>query len=202
LIGGCAASTTTTDVSTDTTSEFYKKYSGTGSKVLNLGNVPNDEWYIIHMTAKGEGNTEVRLFNAKAEQTYSSGGDFCLIGVKSYDGRILVTPDVVKMQIDNARDWTVEVQPLSTAKQLATPGTMEGKSDEVVELTGNPSALSISASPTGDYPSIAVYHLRQDALPDLLGFASDEYQRVAVVSGDGWVTVSAQFYTWKISSEK
>jgi hypothetical protein len=122
--------------------------------------------------------------------------------VKSYDGRILVTPDVVKMQLNTTGAWTVEIQPLSTAKQLTAPGTIEGESDEVIELTGNPSALTISAAPTGVYSHIAAYCYKQGStFPDQLGSEWDKYQGVAVVSGPGWVTVSAQFQNWKIASE-
>jgi hypothetical protein len=50
-----------------TLGEFYKKYTGTESKIITLGSVPNDDWYIIQMTADGDDNTEAVRCEGRAD---------------------------------------------------------------------------------------------------------------------------------------
>jgi hypothetical protein len=198
-----AAPTATTEAPTTTTlSDFYTTYTGTGSKIVNLGASPGDVDFILHLTTKA--TAEVKMFHASGEETYSLLENRFSLGsdVKSYDGRVLADSEIAKIQINTEGAWTLEVQPLSAATQLNTPGTVKGNFEDVIELTGNPSSLSISGNPKDIFANFVVHHLQEgDFFPSVLVNELGKYEGVVVVAGDGLVTVTASF-PWTISSEK
>ncbi len=205
LFGSPQTASTTT---TATASNFYKAYSGAGGKTINLGSEPDGNYYIIHLTCTGKNLTGVvKLFGANGNSP-SFGSDFSVIGLTSYDGRVLVSPDTVKFQIGNVTSWTVEVQSLSTAKELATPGSISGRSDEVINLTGNALELRISAVKQGDPAHISVsYYEGGDASggPEA-NAAEGSYTGVLDLGspspGPGLVIVSANKENWKLTASE
>jgi hypothetical protein len=198
-----AAPTATTDAPTTTTlGDFYKTFSGTGSKILNLGASPSDVDFILHLTTKA--TAEVKMFDASGDEMLNLGGSSFSLGsyVESYDGRVLSVPEIAKIQINTEGAWTLEVQPLSAATQLNTPGTVKGNLDDVIELKGNPSSLSISGDPEDRYGLFVVRYIQEgDFFGTGLVFESGKYEGISVVAGDGLVTVESAA-PWTISSEK
>jgi hypothetical protein len=197
------APTTSTEAPTTTTlSDFYTTFSGTGSKILNLGVSPNDVDFILHLTTKA--TAEVKMFHASGEETYSLLENRFSLGsdVESYDGRVLADSEIAKIQINTEGAWTLEVQPLSAATQLNTPGTVKGNFEDVIELTGKPSSLSISGNPKDIFATFSIHYFQEgDFFPSVLVSELGKYEGIAVVAGDGLVTVMASF-PWTISSEK
>ena len=165
-----AAPTATTDAPTTTTlGDFYKTFSGTGSKILNLGASPSDVNFILHLTTKA--TADVKMFDASEKRRLTLGGSSFSLGsyVESYDGRVLSVSEIAKIQINTEGAWTLEVQPLSAATQLNTPGTVKGNTDDVIELTGKPSSLSISGDPEDTGGFFVVRHIQEgDFFPSVL----------------------------------
>ena len=196
-----STTTTTTEAPAATANPFYTTYSGTGSKIVSLGMAPNDAWYILHLTTKAV--AEVKVFDSSGEETYFPGNEFSLRSqVKSYDGCVLGKPEIAKFQINTKGAWTLAVEPLDAATSLVAGATAKGTFDDVIALSGSPSSLNISGDPNDVFGNFIVEYFQQgDSFGNGLVNELGKYEGVAVVAGDGWVTVQAQF-PWTISAEK
>jgi len=191
--------TTTTEAPTATTlSAFYRKYSGTGSKIVNLGTEPTGNIFILHLTAKKD--FEAKCFDSSGSEVLTEPEFSNPDG--AYDGRVGATEDTTKFQINTKGAWTLEVLPVSAIRVLAAPGTISGKSDDVIMLTGNPSSLKISGDPKDEFGNFIVdyYAGDQDTSTNLVNELG-KYDGVAVVSGNGVLTIESDF-PWTITAEQ
>lgn len=192
------AVTTTTEAPPTTVSDFYKKYSGTGSKIINLGQEPSSTIFLLHLTAKADFNA--KCFDSSGQEVATEPSFSNPNG--AYDGRVGATAEMTKFQINTKGAWTLEVLPISAIHVLNTPGTITGKSDDVVQLQGNPSSLKISGNPKDQFGNFIVDYYPQGGgsstnLVNELG----KYDGVAVVSGNGALSIEAD-YPWTITAEQ
>lgn len=222
MVAGCAGSkagqTTMTTVAATTTavaptttilSSFYTTYTGKGPKVIDLGSEPESKHYIIHLVCTGtDMESIVKMLDASGQEA-SFAPRFTMTGpgVSSYDGRVLAPPEVVRLQLDKADAWTVEVQPVSAALPFPAPGTVNGTGDEVFALPGSPLSINITAtaSPRGQWNKFVLEYLPEgDPFSHYIGDASmleSDYDTRGVVLGPGLLCVSAQSVDYRLTSD-
>lgn len=195
------APTTTLSQTTTTTalSEFFTTHAGEGSKVLDLGAVSDGRPFILHLVCNG--GADVKPFSNSGQEVYG-GGSFSIPRDGSYDGRVLAAPETSKLQVNATGNWTVAVQPLTEAKQLETPGTITGKSDEIIYMAGSPSSLTVSGNPNDEFENFIIHYYQDgsdwgNSLVNELG----RYEGVAIVAGTGYLTVKAGA-EWSITSHE
>lgn len=168
---------------------------------MNIGSVPDNEWFLLHLSIDAEAKVEV--FNDSGEKVYFPGNSFSLRWLEApYDGRVLAEPELAKVQINTKGTWTLETQPVSAAIELDTPATVEGMSDEVIRLVGNPSSLSVS----GNYEDAStwfsvMYFQTSNSRRNIIVNEPEEYVGVAVVAGDRLLAVGARS-KWSIASKQ
>lgn len=58
-----------------------------------------------------------------------------------YDGIVpldfMADEHAARFEVKAHGDWTIEILPLSTARVLVVPGSIDGKGDDVILLTGS-----------------------------------------------------------------
>jgi hypothetical protein len=119
--------------------------SGSGDSVVDID---RDRIGIMHITYSGRRNFIVESYDANGEEI-----ELLVNTIGDYEGTIFFNirddDDIARLSIKSSGDWTIEVLPLSMTRHENIPGTITGKGDDVVYLTGGtPDILIIDASIT------------------------------------------------------
>ena len=131
-------------------------FKGKGDSVVNFNNFYSVA--IVHIT----GNAESSFF---AVSNYGSDGkqiDLLVNTTEPYDG---VRPldfrndeHTTRFQVQSSGNWTIQVFPLTGAVQLNVPGTIKGRGDDVLILTGKtPDLAKIRGNTRKDFFAVTGY---------------------------------------------
>ena len=170
-------SPTPTRTPTNTPNPFL--LTGSGDAVVDL--VKPDDLVILHIT----GNARSSFF---AVSNYDGNGnqiDLLVNTTDPYDGIVpidlLAGEDTKRLEIKARGQWTIDVLPLTAARQISVPGTITGKGDDVFLLTGQkPGTAHIVGNARSRYFGVLGY----GSSKELLVNTTDAYDGVVILSSD------------------
>ncbi len=128
--------------------------TGSGDSVININKWPGPA--LIHLTGNStSGFFSVTRFDADNNQLSAP----LVFTTEPYEGfRLLdLDPDdhTARFEIKAEGDWQIEIFPLSTARTLIIPGSIEGSNDDVISLTGGtPDVATITGNAEESFFSI------------------------------------------------
>ena len=101
-----------------------------------------------------------------------------------------------RFEVLSSCDWKIEILPLSTARLLDVPGTIEGTGDEVFLLTGEtPDVAYISGNACSGHFAVIPYDInRQSSLVN----TTDPYEGIVLVDADARVLEVMSTCSWTI----
>lgn len=110
------------------------KTSGKGDKIVKFA--AQDGPTYARITGKGSGNFAVISY------TGSTYGDLLVNEIGSYSGSVYVAPGIDRFKVTASSSWTIEVQPITSAKHWDGTAALTGKGDSVVNLTGGANGIT------------------------------------------------------------
>lgn len=168
-------------------------FTGSGDSVIAIEK--NDDPTIIHITGNSSSSYfGVTTFGANGEQY-----DLLVNTTIPYDGILpldfLDGETTTRIQITASGDWTIEILPLSSARQLIVPGGIQGTGDEVIFIIGSPDIAAISGNAGSNYFGVLSYGLSG---VDLLVNTTDPYTGAVIVGSDVFVLQITATGEWAI----
>ena len=153
--------------------------TGTGDSIVDVDNY--FKFAIVHIV----GNSSGRHF---AVINYSEDGESIDLLVNTSDPYDGIKPldfrngeHTTRFEINATGEWTIEILPISYARILTVPGSIEGSGDEVFFLDGSKPDI---AKITGNNESRHFAVLSYGSSSDLLVNTSDVYSGTVLVDGD------------------
>ena len=102
-----------------------------------------------------------------------------------------------RLQITSSGEWYIEIRPLSTARRVSVPGTIEGASDDVVIIDGEPDTALIRGNPDSRHFAVIAYGDRYNLLVN----TTDPYDGRVIVARDAVVLEVNAEGAWTITFE-
>jgi hypothetical protein len=136
------------------------KTAGRGDKIVKFS--AQDAPTVVRITGKGSGHFAVISY------TGSEYGDLLVNEAGKYSGSVYVEPGINRFKVTSSGSWTIQVQPITSAKTWDGTSSLAGKGDSVVNLNGWASGITtiknksksnfavIAHSPEGDYLDLLV----------------------------------------------
>lgn len=167
--------------------------TGTGDSVVDFENPFTVG--IIHII----GNSSGRYFGVKS---YSSNGESLELLVNTtdpYDGILPMDfrdgEHTTRFEVTAKGQWTIEILPLLSARSISVPGTITGKGDEVILLSGSkPDLAKIKGNSSGRYFGVTGY----GNYSDLLINTTDPYEGTVILASDTIVLEIKASGEWSI----
>jgi hypothetical protein len=192
--GTPAPTATPTSTPTPTVTPTPIVIEGSGDAVVDVER-PDDP-SIIHIT----GNAASRHF---AVTSYGSDGqrlDLLVNTTSPYDGKkpldFLVGEHATRFEVSATGPWTISILPLTAAQVLRVPGSIEGRGDDVVFLTGNtPDLATIVGNDSSRHFAVREYG---SGRPGLLVNTTDPYQGTVPLNTDTLILVISAVGDWAI----
>ena len=153
--------------------------TGTGDSIVDVDNY--FEFAIAHIV----GNSSGRHF---AVTNYGGDGESIDLLVNTTDPYDGIKPldfrngeHTTRFEIKANGEWTIEILPVSYARILTVPGSIEGSGDEVFFLDGSkPDLVKITGNDEGRHFAVFSY----GSSSDLLVNTTDIYSGTVIVDGD------------------
>jgi hypothetical protein len=189
-----APTATSTSTPTPTITPTPIIIEGAGDAVVDVER-PDDP-SIIHII----GNAASRHF---AVTSYGSDGqrlDLLVNTTSPYDGRkpldFLVGEHTTRFEVSATGPWTISILPLTAAQVLSVPGSIEGRGDDVVFLTGErPDLATIAGNDSSRHFAVREYG---SGRPGLLVNTTDPYQGTVPLNADTLILVISAVGDWTI----
>lgn len=175
-----------------------KAYSGTGDNVVDIEKPGGQDQPVI---AHIRGNAEGAHFAVKSFDDSGQLIDLLVNTTDPYEGVVPIDfgrdERTTRLQITAAGDWQIEVRPLSTARRVSIPGSIEGIGDDVVIIDGDPDIAHITGNSDARHFAVIAYG---DSY-GLLVNTTDPYDGRVVVDKDAVVLKVDAEGPWSISFE-
>jgi len=170
------------------------KLSGSGDSILDFENP--FEGGIVHIS----GNADAGYFGVTSFGSDGTQIDLLVNTTEPYDGFRPLDfrggQHTVRFQVKASGKWAVEVLPLTAARKLSVPGTIEGKGDDVVALGGGkPDLAKIRGNAIGRYFGVTGY----GKYTDLLVNTTDPYEGTVILKADTVVIEVRAEGPWSIA---
>jgi hypothetical protein len=101
-----------------------------------------------------------------------------------------------RFEVTAVGDWTIDVLPLSSARALVVPGTITGKGDDIIVLSGAPPDLATVAG-NSEARHFAV--LGHSSSSDLLVNTTEPYQGTVILDPKTLVIEVKSTGDWEIT---
>jgi hypothetical protein len=163
-------------------------FSGSGDSIINIDKP--DIPMVVHIT----GNSSSTYFSVTS---YDKEGEYLELLVnttETYDGirslDFLSGELTTRFEIKSTDEWTIEILPVSSVRVLSVPGSIEGKNDEVIKLSGGvPDLATISGNDIGGYFGIFTYN----GFKDLIVNETEPYEGTVMLENDiGYMEIMAE----------
>ncbi|MDQ3549035.1 MAG: hypothetical protein M3439_09470 [Chloroflexota bacterium] len=102
-----------------------------------------------------------------------------------------------RLQITASGEWYVEIRPLSTARLITAPGTIEGTGDDVFIVNGEPDTALITGNADARHFAVIAYGERSNLLVN----TTDPYDGRVIVANDTVVVEVTAEGPWTITFE-
>lgn len=167
--------------------------SGSGDSIVDVNN--NFYYAIIHI----KGNAASRFF---AVSNYGADGELIDLLVNEtdpYDGvrplDFLEGEHTTRFEVQAVGEWEIEILPISSARTLKVPGTIQGTGDDVIVLTGeNPDIANIKGNAEGRFFAVTSYGVGVDLLVN----TTDPYDGTVLVNPDASILEVNATGEWSI----
>ncbi len=138
-------------------------YEGTGDSVVDVV-TPISQPAIAHIV----GNGASRYFSITTYGPTNNQLDLLVSTTDPYDGRrpldLTTGSTVAHFEVKASSAWSIDIEPLQSARRGASPGTIEGDGDDVLLINPNPSRAHIVANADSRYFSVKSYRTSSDLL--------------------------------------
>ncbi len=155
------------------------KLSGSGDSIQDVSAWPQIPGLMIV-----EGNASSRYFGIVP---YDQGGNGLSSLVNATDPYNAITPFnfdgqyATRLEIKANDAWTIQIVPLSQARQLTVPGAIQGNGDDVIVLTGaTPDTANVTGNSDSRYFGIVAYEAGTNSLGSIVN-TTDPYQGTVIV---------------------
>jgi len=153
------------------------------------------EFGIIHIV----GNAAGRFF---AVENYGAGNERIGLLVNTTDPYDGVRPldfradeHTTRFQVQAVGNWTIEVLPITSARRLEVPGTIEGVGDDmIILLGGTPDLAKVKGNAGGRFFAVTGWGDRSDLLVN----TTDPYDGTVIVSPDTVILEVEAIGEWSI----
>lgn len=167
--------------------------TGNGDSIVDFENPFN--LAIVHIT----GNASSRHFAVK---NYDGNGNYLDLLVNTTDPYDGIRPldfgnneHTTRFEVKAVGEWKIEILPLTSARVLNVPGSIEGKGDEVLILRGGkPDLAKIKGNASSRHFAIKAY----GNYADLLVNTTDPYEGTVIVRSDTVVIEIKAEGNWSI----
>jgi hypothetical protein len=173
-------------------------YSGNGDNVVDIQK-PGDPGDPVIAYIRGNAESRhfaVENFGATGEQI-----DLLVNTTEPYEGIVPIDfssdEQTTRLQITSSGEWYIEIRPLSTARRVSVPGTIEGASDDVVIIDGEPDTALIRGNPDSRHFAVIAYGDRYNLLVN----TTDPYDGRVIVARDAVVLEVNAEGAWTITFE-
>lgn len=170
-----------------------KKTAGRGDKILKFP--VQDAPTVARIVAKGNDNFSVISY---AGTEY---GDLLVNEIGSYAGWVYVAAGVDRFKISSRGTWTVEVNPISTARPWTGADAINGKGDAVLMLSGGASGITTIKNKSSNNFAVQAFTPEGDYLDLLVNEIGSYSGEVMLPEADPMVlVVKAVGGTWSMSA--
>jgi hypothetical protein len=170
-------------------------YSGNGDNVIDIQK-PGDV-----VLAYIRGNAGARYFGIESFDDAGEQVDLLVNTTDPYEGVVLMDirddDNSTRLQVQAEGEWYIELRPLSTARRVSVPGTIEGTGDDVIIIDGEPDIAQISGNADGRYFGVIGYSNRSNLLVN----TTDPYDGRVIVARDTILIEVEAVGSWTITFE-
>jgi len=104
-----------------------------------------------------------------------------------------------RLEIKATDVWTIQIVPLSKARALSVPGTIQGSGDEVIVLTGSaPDTAAITGNSQSRFFAIIPYDRTSSRLSSIVN-TTDPYQGTVIMDRTAAILEIKAAGAWSIS---
>jgi hypothetical protein len=173
--------------------------SGTGDSVLDVDMAKVGEEGIAHIT----GNKSARFF---AVTSYDANGkqiDLLVNTTDVYDGYVPIdftgSQITTRLEVSATDAWTIEILPLLMGHVIESPGTYQGKGDDVLLVPGfkthPPDTAKIVGNKSSSFFAVVTYGVTSS---DLKVNTTDPYDGTVILASDTCIFVISATSDWSI----
>jgi hypothetical protein len=173
-------------------------YSGSGANVIDIQKPGDPDDAVL---AYVRGNAASGYFGVKSYDDAGEQVDLLVNTTDPYEGIVLLDLRdgqlTTRLEITADGDWYIEIRPLSSARRVSAPGTINGNGDEVFILDGDPDVAHIAGNADGNYFGVWAY----GDSSDLLVNETDPFDGRVIVSRDAILFEVTAVGGWEITFE-
>ena len=137
-------------------------FTGSGDSIVDVEKP--EEPAIVHIV----GNAGGRFFAVSNLDSNNESIDLLVNTTEPYDGirplDFLEDEQTVRFEVQATGEWTIEILPLTEARIVSVPGTIEGTGDDVVIVVGDGDTADISGNASGRFFAVIAYSNRANLL--------------------------------------
>jgi hypothetical protein len=148
------------------------------------------------------GNDESRHF-AVIPHTVSGASVLSMVNTtEPYQGRVLLSEPVNRLEISATGAWTIEILPLSAARTLPAPGKVEGSGDEVLVLAGGiPDIATVTGNQAGRHFAVLPYTPDGQPIFGAMVNTTDPYEGQILLDGETGILAVTAVGPWSVAVE-